>query len=51
MQAAARAGHPPDCDAPSAAPLQTVQIRGGVDTFMLNTATPIDAETTDVSFA
>jgi len=31
--------------------LQTVHIRGGVDTFMLNTATPIDAETTDVSFA
>lgn len=33
------------------AALQTVHIRGGVDTFMLNTATPIDAETTDVSFA
>jgi 3-ketosteroid 9alpha-monooxygenase subunit A len=31
--------------------LQTVHITGAVDTFMLNTATPIDAETTDVSFA
>lgn len=31
--------------------LQTVHITGAVDTFMLNTATPIDEDTTDVSFA
>ena len=31
--------------------LQTVHISGAVDTFMLNTATPIDAETTDVCFS
>jgi phenylpropionate dioxygenase-like ring-hydroxylating dioxygenase large terminal subunit len=31
--------------------LQTVHITGAVDTFMLNTATPIDDETSDVSFA
>jgi nitrite reductase/ring-hydroxylating ferredoxin subunit len=30
---------------------QTVHIAGGVDTLMLNTSTPIDDETTDVSFA
>jgi phenylpropionate dioxygenase-like ring-hydroxylating dioxygenase large terminal subunit len=30
---------------------QTVHITGGVDTLMLNTSTPIDADTTDVSFA
>jgi hypothetical protein len=28
-----------------------VHITGAVDTFMMNTATPIDEETTDVSFA
>jgi phenylpropionate dioxygenase-like ring-hydroxylating dioxygenase large terminal subunit len=31
--------------------LQTVHITGAVDTFMLNTVTPIDDETSDVSFA
>jgi phenylpropionate dioxygenase-like ring-hydroxylating dioxygenase large terminal subunit len=31
--------------------LQTVHIGGAVDTFMLNTATPIDEESTDLSFA
>ncbi|NNL66470.1 MAG: Rieske 2Fe-2S domain-containing protein [Myxococcales bacterium] len=31
--------------------LQIVRLSGIVDTVMLNTATPIDAETTDVSFA
>ena len=31
--------------------LQIVRLSGIVDTLMLNTATPIDAETTDVSFA
>jgi hypothetical protein len=30
---------------------QTVRLSGIVDTLMLNTAVPIDAETTDVSFA
>ena len=30
---------------------QTVHIAGAVDTLMVNTATPIDEETTDVSFA
>jgi hypothetical protein len=30
---------------------QTVRIVGAVDTLMVNTATPIDEETTDVSFA
>jgi phenylpropionate dioxygenase-like ring-hydroxylating dioxygenase large terminal subunit len=30
---------------------QTVHLTGIVETWMLNTATPIDAETTDVSFA
>lgn len=30
---------------------QTVHIAGAVDTLMVNTATPIDADTTDVSFA
>jgi len=30
---------------------QTVRLTGIVDTLMVNTATPIDAETTDVSFA
>jgi len=30
---------------------QTVHITGAVDTLMVNTATPIDDETTDVSFA
>jgi nitrite reductase/ring-hydroxylating ferredoxin subunit len=31
--------------------LQVVEITGGIDTLMLNTATPIDEETTDVSFS
>jgi 3-ketosteroid 9alpha-monooxygenase subunit A len=30
---------------------QTVRLSGIIDTLMVNTATPIDAETTDVSFA
>jgi 3-ketosteroid 9alpha-monooxygenase subunit A len=30
---------------------QVVEITGGIDTLMLNTATPIDEERTDVSFA
>jgi 3-ketosteroid 9alpha-monooxygenase subunit A len=30
---------------------QVVEIAGGIDTLMLNTATPIDEERTDVSFA
>ena len=30
---------------------QTVRLRGIVDTLMVNSATPIDEETTDVSFA
>jgi hypothetical protein len=31
--------------------LQTVHISGLIDTLMINTATPIDDQTTDVSFA
>lgn len=30
---------------------QVVRVRGAVETLMLNTATPVDEETTDVSFA